>query len=90
MQCRDKFLLQSVAAGPGTTIKDITSEMVIRKKKLNSLHDCKNSKIVALLLSFGFEIGYCKKSKIVNFSMLLPSDYECHNLYKWESIIAVQ
>ena len=30
MQCKDKFLLQSVIASPGTTTKDITAEMVIR------------------------------------------------------------
>lgn len=29
MQCKDKFLLQSVVAGPGTTPKDITPEMVV-------------------------------------------------------------
>lgn len=28
MQCRDKFLLQSVVAPDGTTNKDVTSEMV--------------------------------------------------------------
>jgi hypothetical protein len=28
MQCRDKFLLQSVVAPDGTTTKDITSDMV--------------------------------------------------------------
>lgn len=28
MQCRDKFLLQSVVVNPGTTPKDITAEMV--------------------------------------------------------------
>jgi hypothetical protein len=28
MQCRDKFLLQSVVAPDGTTAKDITSDMV--------------------------------------------------------------
>lgn len=29
MQCRDKFLLQSVVVKPGVTAKDITPEMVI-------------------------------------------------------------
>lgn len=29
MQCKDKFLLQSVVVSPGTTAKDITPEMVI-------------------------------------------------------------
>jgi hypothetical protein len=29
MQCKDKFLLQSVIASPGTTTKDINPEMVI-------------------------------------------------------------
>ena len=29
MQCKDKFLLQSVAVSPGATPKDITSEMVV-------------------------------------------------------------
>jgi len=28
MQCKDKFLLQSVVASPGATAKDITPEMV--------------------------------------------------------------
>lgn len=28
MQCKDKFLLQSVVATPGATPKDITAEMV--------------------------------------------------------------
>lgn len=28
MQCKDKFLLQSVIAPPGATPKDITAEMV--------------------------------------------------------------
>lgn len=28
MQCRDKFLLQSVVVSPGSTPKDITAEMV--------------------------------------------------------------
>lgn len=28
MQCRDKFLLQSVKVNDGTTAKDITAEMV--------------------------------------------------------------
>lgn len=29
MQCKDKFLLQSVVTNPGTTAKDITPEMVV-------------------------------------------------------------
>lgn len=29
MQCKDKFLVQSVVAGSVTAVKDITSEMVI-------------------------------------------------------------
>lgn len=29
MQCKDKFLLQSVKVNDGTTAKDITAEMVI-------------------------------------------------------------
>lgn len=29
MQCRDKFLLQSVVASPGAAAKDITPEMVL-------------------------------------------------------------
>ena len=28
MQCRDKFLLQSVVVSPGSSAKDITAEMV--------------------------------------------------------------
>ena len=36
MQCKDKFLLQSVVASPGATTKDITPEMVTiqQNKKL--------------------------------------------------------
>lgn len=30
MQCKDKFLLQSVVASAGATTKDITPEMVVR------------------------------------------------------------
>jgi len=29
MQCKDKFLLQSVITSPGATAKDITPEMVV-------------------------------------------------------------
>ena len=28
MQCKDKFLLQTIVARPGSTTKDITSDMV--------------------------------------------------------------
>lgn len=33
MQCKDKFLLQSVVASPGTTTKDITPDMVCNQHK---------------------------------------------------------
>lgn len=38
MQCKDKFLLQSVIASPGATPKDITPEMVSK----NIQHDIPN------------------------------------------------
>ncbi|KAK5812657.1 hypothetical protein PVK06_028094 [Gossypium arboreum] len=40
MQCKDKFLLQSVAASPGTAAKDITPEM-FNKESGNHVEECK-------------------------------------------------
>ncbi|KAJ8573334.1 hypothetical protein K7X08_009845 [Anisodus acutangulus] len=40
MQCKDKFLLQSVVASPGTTPKDITPEM-FNKESGNHVEECK-------------------------------------------------
>uniref|UniRef100_A0A1S4ASK7 Vesicle-associated protein 1-1-like n=1 Tax=Nicotiana tabacum TaxID=4097 RepID=A0A1S4ASK7_TOBAC len=40
MQCKDKFLLQSVVVGPGTTPKDITPEM-FNKESGNHVDECK-------------------------------------------------
>ncbi|MCD9641996.1 Vesicle-associated protein 1-2 [Datura stramonium] len=40
MQCKDKFLLQSVVATPGTTTKDITPEM-FNKESGNHVEECK-------------------------------------------------
>lgn len=40
MQCKDKFLLQSVVASPGTTPKDITPEM-FNKESGNHVDECK-------------------------------------------------
>ncbi|KAK1419059.1 hypothetical protein QVD17_28216 [Tagetes erecta] len=40
MQCRDKFLLQSVAVSPGATPKDITPEM-FTKESGNVVEECK-------------------------------------------------
>ncbi|CAN4125875.1 unnamed protein product [Withania somnifera] len=40
MQCKDKFLLQSVVASPGTTAKDITPEM-FNKESGNHVEECK-------------------------------------------------
>ncbi|XP_024986696.1 vesicle-associated protein 1-2-like [Cynara cardunculus var. scolymus] len=40
MQCKDKFLLQSVAAGPGTAPKDITPEM-FSKNSGRVVEECK-------------------------------------------------
>ncbi|WMV23159.1 hypothetical protein MTR67_016544 [Solanum verrucosum] len=40
MQCKDKFLLQSVVAGPCTTAKYITPEM-FNKESGNYVEDCK-------------------------------------------------
>ncbi|KAK6142943.1 hypothetical protein DH2020_023291 [Rehmannia glutinosa] len=40
MQCRDKFLLQSVVVNPGVTAKDITPEM-FNKESGNQVDECK-------------------------------------------------
>ncbi|XP_011090261.1 vesicle-associated protein 1-1 [Sesamum indicum] len=40
MQCRDKFLLQSVVVKPGSTAKDITAEM-FNKESGNHVEECK-------------------------------------------------
>ncbi|MBA0685825.1 hypothetical protein Goari_013470 [Gossypium aridum] len=40
MQCKDKFLLQSVVASPGATAKDITSEM-FNKESEHHVEECK-------------------------------------------------
>ncbi|CAI9095818.1 OLC1v1031840C1 [Oldenlandia corymbosa var. corymbosa] len=40
MQCKDKFLLQSAAASPGTTAKDITAEM-FNKEAGKLVEECK-------------------------------------------------
>ncbi|KAK9103049.1 hypothetical protein Sjap_020303 [Stephania japonica] len=40
MQCKDKFLLQSVVASPGATTKDITPEM-FNKESGNLVEECK-------------------------------------------------
>lgn len=40
MQCKDKFLLQSVVAGPGATPKDITPEM-FNKESGHNVEECK-------------------------------------------------
>ncbi|KAL3615561.1 Vesicle-associated protein 1-2 [Castilleja foliolosa] len=40
MQCRDKFLLQSVVVSPGITAKDITPEM-FNKESGNQVDECK-------------------------------------------------
>ncbi|KAL3833108.1 hypothetical protein ACJIZ3_007844 [Penstemon smallii] len=40
MQCRDKFLLQSVVVSPGVTAKDITPEM-FNKESGNQVDECK-------------------------------------------------
>ncbi|XP_009795191.1 vesicle-associated protein 1-2-like [Nicotiana sylvestris] len=40
MQCKDKFLLQSVVASPGATAKDITPEM-FNKEERSHVEDCK-------------------------------------------------
>ncbi|KAH1106862.1 hypothetical protein J1N35_010630 [Gossypium stocksii] len=40
MQCKDKFLLQSVVASPGTAAKDITPEM-FNKESGNYVEECK-------------------------------------------------
>ncbi|KAK4435030.1 Vesicle-associated protein 1-2 [Sesamum alatum] len=39
MQCKDKFLLQSVVASPGATAKDITTEMF--NKEQGQVEECK-------------------------------------------------
>ncbi|KAI3501078.1 hypothetical protein L1887_28936 [Cichorium endivia] len=40
LQCKDKFLLQSVVAGPGTTTKDVTPEM-FSKEAGHAVEECK-------------------------------------------------
>ncbi|KAK8464800.1 hypothetical protein PHAVU_010G072400 [Phaseolus vulgaris] len=40
MQCKDKFLLQSVVASPGATTKDITPEM-FNKESGHDVEECK-------------------------------------------------
>ncbi|TYJ21063.1 hypothetical protein E1A91_A08G038400v1 [Gossypium mustelinum] len=40
MQCKDKFLLQSVVASPGATTKDITAEM-FNKESGHNVEECK-------------------------------------------------
>ncbi|XP_052210948.1 vesicle-associated protein 1-2-like [Diospyros lotus] len=40
MQCKDKFLLQSIVANPGATLKDITPEM-FNKEAGQAVHECK-------------------------------------------------
>ncbi|KAI3444727.1 hypothetical protein Pfo_001392 [Paulownia fortunei] len=40
MQCRDKFLLQSVVVSPGSTAKDVTAEM-FNKESGNQVDECK-------------------------------------------------
>ncbi|OMO78528.1 Major sperm protein [Corchorus capsularis] len=40
MQCKDKFLLQSVVASPGATAKDITPEM-FNKESGHNVEECK-------------------------------------------------
>ncbi|KAI3449094.1 hypothetical protein Pfo_005759 [Paulownia fortunei] len=40
MQCRDKFLLQSVVVNPGVTAKDVTPEM-FNKESGNQVDECK-------------------------------------------------
>ncbi|KAI3711275.1 hypothetical protein L2E82_41248 [Cichorium intybus] len=40
MQCKDKFLLQSAVASPGTTPKDITPEL-FNKESGNQVEECK-------------------------------------------------
>ncbi|KAK7349684.1 hypothetical protein VNO77_07249 [Canavalia gladiata] len=40
MQCKDKFLLQSVVANPGATVKDITPEM-FNKESGHDVEECK-------------------------------------------------
>uniref|UniRef100_A0A5B6ZD92 Putative vesicle-associated protein 1-2 n=1 Tax=Davidia involucrata TaxID=16924 RepID=A0A5B6ZD92_DAVIN len=40
MQCKDKFLLQSVVSSPGATTKDITPEM-FNKESGNHVEECK-------------------------------------------------
>ncbi|CAI9259322.1 unnamed protein product [Lactuca saligna] len=40
LQCKDKFLLQSVVAGPGATAKDVTPEM-FSKEAGHAVEECK-------------------------------------------------
>ncbi|GAV62045.1 Motile_Sperm domain-containing protein [Cephalotus follicularis] len=47
MQCKDKFLLQSVAASPGATLKDITPEMFNKETG----HNVQESKLGVLYVA---------------------------------------
>lgn len=39
MQCKDKFLLQSVKADEGASAKDITADMVIIRRSVTAIFD---------------------------------------------------
>jgi hypothetical protein len=51
MQCKDKFLLQSVVASPGATTKDITPEMVNIQQTTNFFLYANVSKLVVMVVS---------------------------------------
>jgi hypothetical protein len=50
MQCKDKFLLQSVVASPGATTKDITPEMV-NIQQITKILYANVSKLVVMVVS---------------------------------------
>jgi hypothetical protein len=51
MQCKDKFLLQSVVASPGATTKDITPEMVNIQQTTNFFLYANVSKLMVMVVS---------------------------------------
>lgn len=69
MQCKDKFLLQSVVASPGATTKDITPEMV-SIQQITLFHDSINTCDMLLKLMVYFSQLY---SSIKNLVMMLKS-----------------
>ncbi|KAH7519618.1 vesicle-associated protein 1-2 [Ziziphus jujuba] len=80
MQCKDKFLLQSVVTNPGTTAKDITPEMFSKE----SGHPVEECKLRVLYVApprppspvrEGSEEGSSPRASISDNGNLNPSDF---------------